>query len=275
MLLVSALGAVACAAACSSGDGNDINARGTSITLAETTDTVDTGSTSAEVAPPSASAVASLPGEVVITAAPPPSAPPGPTVTAPPVSDVPETGVPGLDSADVFCASWSRFGGSFQVVAVNAAFGSGSIEDRAFIEVVAGPTVAVAYAEMAETWPDEIAAESSIALEDAFGPFARRLAAASDALSAAGLTAEQGVALDDAWVSFLAERDPADAEVNLVVADDLNAVVASAVPLYLDVVGPWAEDESLVTEASTPLTDEYLATRCPDQGTLLGGEIDG
>jgi hypothetical protein len=128
---------------------------------------------------------------------------------------------------------------------------------------------------MADTWPDELAAESSIALEDAFGPFARRLAAASDALSAAGLTAEQGVALDDAWVSFLAERDPTDAEVNLVVADDLTAVVASAVPLYLDVVGPWAEDESLVTAASTPLTDEYLATRCPDQGTLLGGEIDG
>jgi hypothetical protein len=267
------------AAGCSDGDGSDINARGSSVTLAATAATGTAGPADVPTLPVTASpdnpSVSTLPGEVVITAAPPPSPPPGPTVPPPSVSDVPETGVPGLDSADVFCAAWSRFGGSFQVVAVNAAFGAGSVEDRAVVEVVAGPTVVAAYAEMTETWPAEIAAESSAALGDAFGPFARRLAAAADALAAVGLTEEQAVALDEAWVAFLAERDPTDAEVDLVVPEDLSAIVVSAVPLYLDTVGPWAEDETLVTEASTPLTDEYLATGCPDQGTLLGGEIDG
>lgn len=254
-------------AGCSGGDGSDINARGTTVTLVETTavpatPVVDVGDST-------------LPGEPVVTAAPPPTAPPGPTEPPPSVSDVPETGVPGLDSADSFCAAWSRFGGSFQVVAVNAAFGAGSVEDRAFIEVVAGPTVVAAHAAMTETWPDEIAAESSTALDDAFGPLARRLAAASDALAEAGLTDEQQVALDDAWLAFLTERDPTDVEVDLVVADDLDAVVAAAVPLYLATVGPWAEDETLVTSVTTPLTDAYLATQCPDQGTLAGGEIEG
>lgn len=277
-MLGFAAGAITCASACSAGDGNDINARGTSITLADVTETTESTGTAAISAPivaPIDSTISTLSGDVVITAAPPPSAPPGPTEPPPSVSDVPETGVPGLDSTDQFCAAWSRFGGSFQVVAVNAAFGAGSIEDRAVIEVVAGPTVVAAHAEMAETWPDEIAAESAVALDDAFGPLARRSAAAPDALAAVGLTEEQRVALDDAWLSFLADRDPTDAEVNLVVPDELNAVVVAAVPLYLDAVGPWAEDETLVTQASTPLTDEYLATRCPDQGTLLGGEIDG
>jgi hypothetical protein len=273
--LVAAAWVVALAVGCSGGDGNDINARGSSVTVAETTVAPDADAIPPDTASPIDGSPSTLLGEVVITAAPPPSPPPGPTVPPPSVSDVPETGVPGLDSTDVFCAAWSRFGGSFQVVAVNAAFGAGSVEDRAVVEVVAGPTVVAAHAEMTETWPAEIAAESSVALDDAFGPFARRLAAATDALAAVGLTEEQAVALDDAWLAFLAERDPTDADVDLVVPADLTTVVGSAVPLYLDTVGPWAEDETLVTDASTPLTDEYLATSCPDQGTLLGGEIDG
>ena len=275
-MVAAACTSVVLAAACSTGDGTDIDARGGSNTSADTVATSEQPPEPTPVGTERApSSAPTLPREPIVTAAPPPTAPPGPTVTAPPVSDVPETGVPGLDSTDAFCAAWSRFGGSFQVVAVNAAFGAGSVEERAFVEVVAAPTVVAAHADMAALWPEAIDAEAGVALDEVFGPFARRLAAATDALDAAGLSADQRAALDAAWLRFLADRDPTDAEVDVDVGDEIAAVVATAVPAYLDEVGPWADDESLVTAASTPLTDAYLATECPDQGTLAGGEVEG
>lgn len=283
-------------AACSGGDGTDIDARGaTGAETTATTTSIASPDAETDVGTVTGSALAAtLPGESVVAEPTPPPAEPAPptaeatyqatTPTPPPaeptasvplVSDVPETGIPGLDSDDAFCSAWSQFGGSFQVVAVNAAFGVGSVEERAFIEVVAGPTVVAAHAEMTANWPDQIEAESTVALDEAFGPLAERLGAASGALADAGLTPEQSAALDDAWLAFLAERDPTDVEVNLVLDDELGAIVVAAVPGYLDVVGPWAEDESLITDVSIPLTDAYLAAECPDQGTLAGGEVEG
>lgn len=254
------------AAACSSGDGTDIGASPSSPTLSP-----DSVSTPAE-------SPAELPG--VIT---PPDLTPdtvGDEVAASSSTDaqptfptVPETGIPGLDSDDEFCAAWSRFGGSFQVVAVNAAFGDGSVVDRAFVEVAGGPTVALALDDMAAAWPDEIATEAGTALGDVFGPFATRVGAAEQALTSAGATSDDIEALTDAWLAFLAVRDPSEVAVVLDLDDRLTGLVVAAVPTYLTDVGTWDEDESLVTEASIPMTEAYLAARCPDQGTLAGQEV--
>jgi hypothetical protein len=39
------------------------------------------------------------------------------------------------------------------------------------------------------------------------------------------------------------------------------------------VVPTIAQDPRLISDAATPLTFEYLATNCPDQGTLGGNDI--
>src|SRR5690606_10449555 len=70
---------------------------------------------------------------------------------------VPETGVPGLDSDVDVCRAWSEFAGSYQVVAVAAAFGDDTA-DVARLEVIASPVVAGAYDDMVADWPDELAA---------------------------------------------------------------------------------------------------------------------
>ncbi len=260
-------------AGCSSGDGTDIErgATGATDTAARPSDeaaATDPGSATTAGGPIAPDA---LPGESTSPA----TSATGTRPTSVPVSGVPGSGAPGLDSDDAFCAAWSRFGGSFQVVAVNAAFGSGSAVDPAFVEVAAGPTVASAYAELTEYWPDAIAVEADVALDEWIGPLARRLAVARDALVAEGATPDQLDDLEAAWLAFLAERDPSEAEVTLALDDELAGIVTAAVPGYLDQVGLWTEDDSLATEVSVPLTEDYLASECPDQGTLAGGEVDG
>ena len=56
--------------------------------------------------------------------------------------------------------------------------------------------------------------------------------------------------------------------------DELWALVDEATPAYLDEVGPWVDDDSLVTATDIPETNAYLADNCPDQGVLAGQEVD-
>ena len=259
-------------AACSSGDGTDLaevettpasvpsEASDDSIaddrpladqsssgpTVADTTDTADTDETVADVVAGTVSD-----GSVVVD----------------------ETGVPGIDADDAFCRSWSRFGGSFQVVAVNAAFGASDELRLATLEVVAAPTTTSAYTDLERAWPDELADEADAALDGVYGPFARRLTAARLALVDAGATDADLTAIDDAWVRALATRRPDDPEVVIDMPDELWLLVDTAAPAYLDEVGSWVDDESLVTDVEIPLTSAYLADNCPDQGVLAGQEV--
>jgi hypothetical protein len=255
-------------AGCSSGDGTDLDAR----------------------TPPSSGAA---PATAVIATLPPaPTRPDDPvaatsTAAGPslapnassgaPTSDVapaevPEMGVPGLDADDAFCAAWSRFGGSFQVIAVNAAFGDGPSEG---LEVAASPTVTAAYVELGENWPAEIEDEREAALDGALGPFARRLGVATDALTGVGATEGELEALDAAWVDALAARDPEDPVLQPDLGSELQALVDSAAATYLDEVGSWSTDESLANDVAIPATNQYLTDNCPDQGTLAGQEVGG
>jgi hypothetical protein len=204
------------------------------------------------------------------------SAPPGSgpvAVTAESLPEVPETGVPGLDSDDVVCRAWSRFGGSFQVLAVAAAFGAGDPVAVAALEVAASPTVTGAYADLVANWPDELADEAELVADDYLGAFARRADRALAALDAAGADAAAKEAIVAAWETALAERDPAEPEIAVVLPADIQAIVDAAASSFAAEVVPIPSDPSLVTDVDVPLTEQYFVDNCPDRGTL--GGVDG
>ncbi len=190
------------------------------------------------------------------------------------VVDVAEVGVPGLDSDDAFCSSWSRFAGSFQVVAVTAAFGSGSADQLAALEVAAAPTVTSAYGQLVENWPDELASEADLVADEFLGPFARRLDTARAALRDVGADDATITTIEQAWLAGLAQRDPTTPEFVVDLPDEVWAVIDDAAVAFAEQRVPFAQDPSLVTNVQTPLTSEYLAVSCPDQGTLSGQEVE-
>jgi hypothetical protein len=231
----------------------------------------DPSSASASSPPSTSSSATSDPG-VVVTAD---AAPVSLVTTLPaPVVEVPEVGVPGLDSDDVFCSSWSRFAGSFQVVSVTAAFGSGSPEQLAALEVAASPTVTSAYQQLVENWPDELASEADVVADEFLGPFARRLEAARAALGDVGADDATITAIEKAWLTGLAQRDPTTPEFVVDLSDDVWAVIDGAAITFAAQRVPFGQDPTLVTDVQTPLTSEYLSVSCPDQGTLSGQEVD-
>lgn len=206
---------------------------------------------------------------------PPTTSPPttGPAATAD-LPTVPETGIPGLDSDDSFCAAWSRFGGTWQVIQVAANFAPdpGVVP---VMEVVAAPVVDHAFDAMFAAWPTELADERDVVASGYFGPLDRRAAVALDALADAGATASDLTALAAAWEAALAARRPDDPVVMPQLPGHLEPVVAAAAAdLDARLVG-FADDPSMLITAETPRTDAYLATACPDQGALTGGEVEG
>lgn len=190
------------------------------------------------------------------------------------VAELPEIGVPGLDSADAFCAAWSRFAGSFQVVAVTAAFGSGRPEQLAALEVAASPVVTEAYDSLLANWPAELSSEADIVAEQYLGPFARRLDVALTSLRDGDANAERIDEIANAWLAGLARRDPSTPEFSVDLDPAAWAVIDVAASDFAAQLVPFSQDPSLVTNANTPLTDEYLARSCPDQGTLSGQEVE-
>jgi hypothetical protein len=234
------------------------------------------GSTSASTSTEPAVTDASLPAEPIPTAddtqvTEPVTEPP---LTTFPIVEVPESGVPGLDSDDSFCAAWSRFGGSWQVIQVAANFAP----DRSVVpemEVVAAPVVSAAYDAMLAAWPDELADERDAVAEGFFGPLDRRAEAALDALGLAGATEADLRALGTAWEAALAARRPEEPVVTPELSDELRAIVASAAEEFVAQRVDFVDDPSMRITVETPRTDAYLATACPDQGALTGGEVDG
>jgi hypothetical protein len=198
----------------------------------------------------------------------------GPVDAGENLDPIPEIGVPGLDSEVVVCRAWSRFAGSFQVVAVAASFGDDPLE-AARLEVVASPVVTAAVDDMVANWPDELADEADAVADDFVGPYGRRSALALEALVAAGADPDDLDALADAWVDALAARDPADVLPNLELSDDLADLVETAAADFAGRAVPIPRDPSLVTEVEIPRSEEFLFETCPDRGTLGGTEIPG
>ncbi len=217
-----------------------------------------------------------------------PETPPGVTsgdVDAPPTSDpvgavvsslaeAQATGVPGLDSEDAFCSAWSRFGGSWQVLVVGSAF-LGDPDRVATWEIAASAVIAPAYDELLDTFPAELASEAEVVADGFFGALRRRSADAARSLADAGATEDTVQLLGDAWLDALARRDPFDPDLAFVVPEGLEAVVDEAAADFRTRRVEFHLDPSMSIGVSTPLTDAYLDSICPGQGTLTGREIDG
>ena len=211
-------------------------------------------------------------GPAVSSAAPTSALPADPTTVAP-IVEVPETGVPGLDSDDAFCAAWSRFGGSWQVLLVGSTF-LGEPERVATWEIAAAPVIEIAYGELIDTLPESLASEVDLVADGYFGVLGRRSADALDELRAAGSSPDDERRLAAAWRAALARRDPTDPGLDFVVPQDLRPLVDTAVAEFRRQRVEFHLDPSMAVGVETPLTDAYLETTCPDQGTLTGQEVD-
>lgn len=187
----------------------------------------------------------------------------------------PEQGVPGLDSDEVACRSWSRWAGSYQVVLVWATFGDGDPLGVTRLEVLAAPVVTEAYREFLANLPDELVPEADLLSEDYLGRYTRRADRALVALRSAGADPATVSLIADAWLEALSRRDPSSPDVTVDLPADVESVVlVAAADLDAQLV-PVPLDPSLVTDVEVPLTTAFLERTCPDGGTLAGAEVVG
>jgi len=185
---------------------------------------------------------------------------------------VPETGVPGIDSADLFCRSWSEFAGTFQALALASAFASdGLAAPRA--ELVASGTIIAAVAGLGEHLPAELESERTNLIVDFVGPMERRALRNYSGLEAADLSTEQIDELAELWLAALAAAGVDEPDIQLDIPEDVALRVDGVANALRSSVPLIHEDPSLVTNASTPLTDRYIVENCPDQGTLGGNDV--
>jgi hypothetical protein len=185
----------------------------------------------------------------------------------PEIPVVPETGVPGIDSADAFCRAWSEFAGSFQAVGLVSAVGDPGNAFR--LEVLAAAAVVDAVRALDSDLPAELEEERVPLVADFAGPYFAR-ASAADGL----LDVDVREAFAASWIAQLAEQGVDDPflEVDLPgVADP--TLFAAAVESFSAAFPSIVEDPSLITDVQIPLTDAYLASNCPDQGILGGNDV--
>lgn len=234
------------------------------LTLAGCDDDTDTAPEAANEDAGAATTVPpipTVPDDVVITA--------GPTFAT-----VPDTGVPGLESADAFCAAWSRFGGSWQLMIVQSAF-TGDSAAVSRLEVVASPLVTESYGALFDAWPVTLESERDVVADAYFGAFQRRSEAALEALIDAGAADADLEALAARWQEALAGYDPVNVELDVALDPDLADLVDTAAATFAAARPPIADDPSMVITAETPATDSFLATACPDQGWISGADVVG
>ena len=188
----------------------------------------------------------------------------------PPTAAVVDTGVPGLDSEDAFCSAWSRFGGSWQLLVQAGAAGDPAQVAR--LEVIASTVVQQAYEDVFAAWPVQLESEREVVADAYFGAFQRRSADAAAALSASGASDADIAALAQTWNAALAAYDPSTA-FDVAIPPDLAPLVERAAAAFGEQRVALQADPSMVITAETPLTDQFLATACPDQGWIVGQEV--
>lgn len=185
---------------------------------------------------------------------------------------VPETGVPRIDSANLFCRSWSEFAGTFQALALASTFSSDDLAaSRA--ELVASGAIIAAVAGLGKHLPAELESERSNLIVNLAGPMERRALRNYSGLEAAELSSEQIDELADLWLAALASAGVDEPNIQLDIPEDVALRVDGVAGALRSSVPLIHEDPSLVTDASTPLTDRYIVENCRDQGTLGGNDI--
>lgn len=188
-----------------------------------------------------------------------------------PIEPVPDTGVPGIDSDDAFCRSWSEFAGSYQALTFAWAIQGGVAAAR--LEVVATDALSSAVAGMAEHLPAEIESNRQALTVDLPTPLLRRAERARGLLADAGVDEATIVALGDMWLAELTDSG-LQSETLAVAIDDtaLDEMVDEAARMLLEQLPPIIEDPSLIVDADISVTENYLFENCPDRGVLSGND---
>ena len=264
--------------ACSSSAAGDATAAAPATSTGTVAGAAST-SAATTIAPTSTAPTSTAPTSTPATTAPATSAPatsgPAPTAATAPVTTIPPspTGVPGIDVPDEFCAAWSRYSGSLQIIAVAVNFAGLTSAQSAALELEAAPTIVGAADLIDRTWPAALEAEHAPALDAYVGPFARRAAKAVDALRGAGAGDDQLAALRTEWERVLATRDPDRPTVDVTLPADLAARVDAGATAFDAAVTPWGSDPSLAVDLDAiPQTKRYLAEHCPDLASIGVGD---
>jgi hypothetical protein len=142
------------------------------------------------------------------------------------------------------------------------------------LEVIASTLVGDAYDEVFAAWPAELEGEREVVADEYFGAFQRRSADAAQTLADAGASADDVAALAQVWSAALEAYDPLAPSITVAVPDELTQVVDAAAAAFAEQRVPLPADPSMVVTASTPLTDGFLATACPDEGWIVGQDVD-
>lgn len=184
---------------------------------------------------------------------------------------VPETGVPGIDSEDAFCRSWSEFAGSFQALALVSAVGEA--ENAQVLEVLAAEAIVNAVGGLGEHLPAELETDRALLTMDFAGPMLRRSERALTELAAAGASDEDVAAYAALWLAALARVGVSDPQIAVDLATVNRIALDAAVASFAAALPSITADPSLITDAEIPKVEAYLVSNCPDQGTLLGNDI--
>ena len=195
-----------------------------------------------------------------------------PSVGSSTVPVIADSGVPGLHSDDEFCRAWSEFAGSFQALALASSSATDPI-GAAGAEVAAAAVVVAAVDQLRAELPSELEPERDEFTVELLGPMARRAGRAVEALEDAGLDDDQIDQIRAAWLVALGETGLDDPDISVAVAAPIALALDAAAAAFSASVPPIAQDPTLVTDASTPLTFAYLDRNCPDQGTLGGNDV--
>jgi hypothetical protein len=153
-----------------------------------------------------------------------------------------------------------------QALGIAASFGELPSDRFAALELAAAPRLVEVAAAIDASWPSELSAERTVALDKRIGPYARRASRGVDSLRAAGVSAAELATLSADWQQALSVRDPEATVIELPpIAANLQAALDAAAVAYDGAITPFAQDPSLVVDGvETPATDAYLVLHCPD-----------
>lgn len=188
-----------------------------------------------------------------------------------PIEPVSDTGVPGIESDDDFCRSWSEFAGSYQALTFAWAIQGG--EAAARLEVVATDVLSSAVVKMGTNLPVVLESDRQALTIDLPTPLLRRAARARELLAQSGVDEATIEALGSMWLVAVTDAG-LESETLSVPIDDvqLNGSVAEAALLLLEELPPIIEDPSLIVDVDISATENYLFENCPDRGVLAGND---
>lgn len=264
---MAALASASLAAGCTRSESSSASSAATTPITATAPSAV--GTTTPALPATTVQAATSAATTVVATTVAPVTTPAPPVSATPATFDtVPDDVVPGLESADAFCAAWSHFGGSFGIVAPIAAFG----DEPAQVETLAAPAMVAAFDRMVGNWPAELEAVRVSVQVESLGPLVERLERSVQRLRDAGATDADVEAIAEAWNDVLEAWNPSEPTSDFEVSGSLGGIVADATAALEAAEQPFGQDPALVTP-EVPEFNAYLTDHCPGQGTLIGDSV--